>query len=541
MKIRLAQINPTVGDLDGNTDLIIKTIQSSPDSSVIVFPELSTTGYPPQDLLLDSNFINEADKKLNLIKKNVGEQAVVLGIPRYFNGKLFNSAAIINNGEIIGYHDKVLLPTYDVFDEKRYFKSSRKIETFRVSLGNKSINLGIQICEDLWDEDYDLSIFDTLIDKGAEMIINISASPYRKNILDKRLDLCIDRAKHLKYYFIYCNMVGAQDELVFDGRSFIVNSKGKVAAMAAAFKQDVIDFDSELIDNIKNSKIIINESEELFRALSTGVRNYFQKSNFSKAVIGLSGGIDSALTAAITADAIGPDNVIGVSMPSVFSSDHSKDDACLLAKNLRIKFHSIPINEIFNGLLAEMHTFFEGTESGLAEENLQARIRGNILMSIANKINALVLNTGNKTELALGYCTMYGDMCGALGVISDLNKIEVYEVSKWLNNSSKEDIIPQNSIDKDPSAELREDQYDPFDYNIVSPIVDYIVNDMLDQDTLSKMGYDNKLVKEIQNKIYLSEYKRRQAPPGIKVSEKAFGFGRRFPIINKYRGIKKNE
>ena len=330
-------------------------------------------------------------------------------------------------------------------------------------------------------------------------------------------------------------MVGAQDELVFDGRSFIVNSSGKVELMCEAFKQDIIDFDTESTSTT-NDYNTVKQQEELYRALSLGVKDYFRKSNFSKAVIGLSGGIDSALTAAIATEAIGADNVIGVSMPSKFSSQHSKDDAASLAKNLGIKYESIPINEIFNNLLSEMGSFFNGTKSGLAEENLQARIRGNILMSIANKINALVLNTGNKTEMALGYCTMYGDMCGALSVISDLNKIEVYDISKWLNDSSHSNVIPQSSIDKDPSAELRENQRDPFDYNVVSPIVDFIVNDMLDKNTLSKMGYDTKLIEEIQNKIYLSEYKRRQAPPGIKVSEKAFGVGRRFPIINKYRG-----
>ena len=537
MKIRLAQINPTVGDIDGNTDLIIKTIQSSPEGSIVVFPELSITGYPPQDLLLDAVFIAKVEENLDLIRQNTGMRTVVVGLPRYSGCELYNSAAIISNGNILGYHDKVLLPTYDVFDENRYFKPSSRIEPFKVSLDGKSIVLGIQICEDLWDEEYDHNISETLIEKGAEMIINISASPYRKNIISKRLKLCIDKSSHLKYNFIYCNMVGAQDELVFDGRSFIINSSGEVEAMGSAFNEDIIDFDTESLSSIRSNQKLVKQPEELYMALSLGVGDYFQKSNFSKAVIGLSGGIDSALTAAIATQAIGSDNVIGISMPSKFSSQHSKDDAESLANNLGIKFESIPINEIFNQLLSEMGTFFDETESGLAEENLQARIRGNILMSIANKINALVLNTGNKTELALGYCTMYGDMCGALGVISDLNKIEVYEVSKWLNSSSKEGIIPQNSIDKNPSAELREDQYDPFDYNIVSPIVDYIINDMMDKESISKMGYDIKLVEEIQNKIYLSEYKRRQAPPGIKVSEKAFGIGRRFPIINKYREV----
>ena len=536
MKIRLAQINPTVGDIDGNADLIVQSIQTSPESSIVVFPELSITGYPPQDLLLNSKFIDKVEQKLNMIKQHVGKRVVIVGLPRFSNGKLFNSAAVIDGNDIVGYHDKALLPTYDVFDEKRYFEPSKNTTTFKVNLNGKAINLGVQICEDLWDEGYDLNISDELIKKGAEMIINISASPYRKNIIDKRLNLCIDKSNHLKYYFIYCNMVGAQDELVFDGRSFIVNSSGKVELMCEAFKQDIIDFDTESASSTNNDYNTVNQPEELYRALSLGVRDYFRKSNFSKAVIGLSGGIDSALTAAIATEAIGADNVIGVSMPSKFSSQHSKDDAASLAKNLGIKYESIPINEIFNNLLSEMGSFFNGTKSGLAEENLQARIRGNILMSIANKINALVLNTGNKTEMALGYCTMYGDMCGALSVISDLNKIEVYDISKWLNDSSHSNVIPQSSIDKDPSAELRENQRDPFDYNVVSPIVDFIVNDMLDKNTLSKMGYDTKLIEEIQNKIYLSEYKRRQAPPGIKVSEKAFGVGRRFPIINKYGG-----
>ncbi len=532
MKIRLAQINPTVGDLKGNTDLIINTIRSSSEYDIIVFPELSLTGYPPQDLLLDSNFIDETKQKLDLIRETIENQVVIIGYPRQRKGRLFNSAAVISKGDIVGHHDKILLPTYDVFDEKRYFYPSDSISPIKVQIGESSISMGIQICEDLWDDDYEDNITETLVEKGAEMIINISASPYRKKIIDKRLKLCIDRSHHLKYYFIYCNLVGAQDELVFDGRSFIVNSGGDLECMGSAFESDMIDFDSD--KSISFNKKSIDESEELFMALSLGVRDYFRKSKFSKAVIGLSGGIDSSLTAAIAANAIGPDNVIGISMPSDFSSEHSKNDALSLAHNLGIKFETIPIHNIFTGLLKEMDSFFTGTEPGLAEENLQARIRGNILMSIANKINALVLNTGNKTELALGYCTMYGDMCGALGVISDINKKEVYQISRWINDSGHDPVIPQSSIDKAPSAELKENQYDPFDYDLVSPIVDHIINDMLDQNALCDKGYDLQLVKDIQKKIHQSEYKRRQAPPGIKVSEKAFGLGRRYPIINRY-------
>jgi len=536
MKIRLAQINPTVGNLEENASLIVNAIKSASEYDIIVFPELSLTGYPPQDLLLDSNFIQETKRKLDSIKQVVGDQIAIIGFPREKEGKLFNSAAVINQGNVIGYHDKILLPTYDVFDEKRYFQSSDSINPIKAKINGISISIGIQICEDLWDDDHEVNVTEDLVEKGAEMIINISASPYRKKIIDNRLKLCIDRSHRLKYYFIYCNLVGAQDELVFDGRSFIVNSSGDVECMGNAFEEDMIDFDSN--KSVSFNKNNISQPEELFMALSLGVKDYFRKSSFSKAVIGLSGGIDSSLTAAIAADAIGPDNVVGISMPSTFSSQHSKDDALSLAQNLGIKFESISINNIFTEFLEQMDSFFGGTESGLAEENLQARIRGNILMSIANKINALVLNTGNKTELALGYCTMYGDMCGALGVISDLNKQEVYQVSKWINKSREESIIPQSSIDKAPSAELKENQYDPFDYDVVSPIVDHIINDMLDQKALQEMGYDLELVTDIQKKIHRSEYKRRQAPPGIKVSEKAFGVGRRYPIINQYGKIK---
>ena len=536
MKIRLAQINPIVGNFDYNAKLIGDVIQSSSEYDIIVFPELSLTGYPPQDLLLDSEFISQTEQTLESIKKIVNNQVVIIGFPRKKINQLFNSAAIINEGEIIGYHDKILLPTYDVFDENRYFEPGAGIKSFKVDINGKPLNFGVQICEDLWEDDYNFKITDTLIEKGAEMIINISASPYRKNILDKRLKLCRDKSIHLKYYFIYCNIVGAQDELVFDGRSLIMDPHGNIEVMGKLFTEDMVDFDTENSSHKKPEAVKIDESEELFKALSLGVKDYFQKSGFSKAVVGLSGGIDSSLTAAIAVNAIGKENVIGISMPSSFSSEHSRTDAMELAKNLEIKFETIPIHNVFNELLREMDCFFNETDSGLAEENLQARIRGNILMSIANKVNALVLNTGNKTELALGYCTMYGDMCGALGVISDINKQEVYSISRWINNANGSPKIPLNSINKRPSAELKENQYDPFDYDLVSPIVDHIINDMLDKKELIKMGYDSNLIDEIQDKIYHSEYKRRQSPPGIKVSSKAFGVGRRYPIINQYKG-----
>ncbi len=535
MKIRLVQINPVVGNLDYNATLIKDTISSSSEFDFLVFPELSLIGYPPQDLLLDKKFILEAQDRLMDIKEVVGQQVVVLGLPTYLDGDLMNSAAVIQNKEVLGYHSKALLPTYDVFDETRYFTASNKVSPISVTVDGVKISLGIQICEDLWDDNYSFKITDTLIDKGAEMIINISASPYRKKILDKRINLCRDRCKDLKYYFIYCNLVGGQDELVFDGRSFILDSGSDLKAIGKGFEEDMIDFNSEESNSLDVSPDQMDESKEIFDALSLGVRDYFKKSGFNKAVIGLSGGIDSSLTAAIAVDALGSDNVVGVSMPSSFSSEHSKSDAKALADNLGIRFDMIPINEIYDKIIGGMDSFFKDTPKGLAEENLQARIRGNILMSVSNKIGALVLNTGNKTELALGYCTMYGDMCGALGVISDINKLEVYEISKWINKISSKLVIPNNSIKKKPSAELSENQYDPFDYNLVSPIVDHIINDLADVNDLLNMGYEIELINDIFNKIHTSEYKRRQAPPGIKVSEKAFGMGRRYPMNNQYR------
>ena len=537
VKIRLAQINTVVGDIQHNVDLIKRAIKSSLETDIFVFPELSITGYPPQDLLLDKRFISKVENGLSEIIDYLEDQILIIGLPRYSDkGKLLNSAAVIQNKRILGYCDKSLLPTYDVFDETRYFTPSEHISPFKVIINGSELSIGVQICEDLWDEEYPLKVTDTLIKKGAEMIINISASPFRKNILDKRIELCRDRLIDLKYYFIYCNLVGGQDELVFDGRSFALDKNGDIRALGKSFSEDMVDFDLNSQSLSRISIPVISESEEIYSALVLGVRDYFKKSGFSKAVIGLSGGIDSSLTACIASDALGNKNVVGISMPSQFSSDHSKEDASHLARNLGIEFQSIAIADIFENMIDSMGVFFKDTPSCIAEENLQARIRGNILMSISNKLGALVLNTGNKTELALGYCTMYGDMCGALGVISDINKLQVYELSKWINDSNSKVIIPENSIVKTPSAELKEEQYDPFDYNIVSPMVDHIVNDLFDSKDLLKMGYAPEIISQIINRIHISEHKRRQAPPGIKVSQKAFGVGRRYPINNQYRG-----
>ena len=535
LNIRLAQINPIVGNLEYNAKLIKDIIISSEKFDLLVFPELSLTGYPPQDLLLDNNFIEKTQNAMDDIKQSVSNQLVIIGTPRKEDGALYNSAAILNDREILGYRDKTLIPSYDVFDENRYFTASKDITPIQVEINKQNISLGIQICEDLWDNGYNEKVTNVLINKGAEMIVNISASPYRVNILDKRLNLCRDKASHLKYYFIYCNLIGGQDELVYDGQSFIMDSNGEINQIGNFFEEDFVDFDTK---NDKEKNVLIkniSDDEQIYRALCLGVKDYFKKSGFKKAILGLSGGIDSALTAAIATEALGSENVIGISMPSKFSSDHSKSDAQQLAENLGIQFQSIPIDESYENIISSMDVFFKETSSGLAEENLQARIRGNILMSISNKIGALLLNTGNKTELALGYCTMYGDMCGALGVISDLNKLQVYSLSRWINSSFDKILIPENTIQKEPSAELRDNQYDPFDYDLVSPMVDMIINNLSDKNQLIEKGYKIELINEILDLIHRSEYKRRQSPPGIKISDKAFGFGRRYPIINQFK------
>ena len=533
MIVALSQLNSTVGDLNGNANLINDSIRgANGQADIIVFPEMVLTGYPPKDLLLDLKFIDSAHDTLLEISKNIFDVIALIGTVRRVNNSLYNTVAIIQSGKIIGFRDKVLLPTYDVFDEKRYFSSAEVIEPITVRINNKDVSLGIQICEDLWDSNYSVKVADILDDKGAEVIINLSSSPFHVDRINDRIKLVKDKVKKYKKPYIYCNSIGYQEELIFDGQSFSINKEGDLVALAKPFKEDLL-----LIDISSNKSYDFprfTKYEQIFEALSLGVKDYLRKSSYSKVVIGLSGGIDSALTAAIAANALTPENIFGISMPSKYSSNHSVRDAELLAYNLGIKFDIIKIHDINKQFLINLESFLDKSNEGLAEENLQARIRGNILMMIANKENALLLNTGNKTETALGYSTIYGDMCGALGVISDLNKIEVYELARWINSKYKKPYIPQSSIDKVPSAELSYDQVDPFDYNIVSPLVEHIIVDGYDINKLVDLGYDYAICRDIINKIKLSEYKRYQAAPGIRVSKKAFGSGRRYPLINKY-------
>jgi len=534
MKIALCQINTTVGALDKNRDKILDYYEQAlqQGAELVVFPELTITGYPPQDLLHQADFVENNIKILQGIAHK-SRQPLLLGYIHAENGKLFNSAVLCANGSIIYTYHKMLLPAYDVFDEKRYFGAGHNPGIAEIIIGGHKIKLGIEICEDLWDHNYVEKVTDLLGQAKVDLIINISASPYHDGRLLDRYNLISEKVKKFKIAFLYCNLVGAQDELIFDGQSLALNKKGDLIKQGKAFKEDLIIIDP---DNDKKIEIKINSrSEKLYNALCLGVKDYFHKTGHNQACLGLSGGIDSSLVACIAVDALGAENVHGISMPSKFSSEHSKMDAFTLSQNLGLDYSIINIENTVNTFENELHTFFKNTETGSAEENLQARIRGSLLMALSNKFNWLVLSTGNKTEMALGYCTLYGDMNGGLGVISDLSKADVYALSRWVNKNSDAERIPENSILKPPSAELKQDQIDPFDYNIVSPLVSALVEDNISAQELIINGADPELVKDLAHRIQINEYKRRQAPPGLRVTFKAFGMGRRYPIVNHYK------
>ena len=531
MKVSLCQINPTVGAIERNMDLIMKWYQKAvaAGAELTVFPELVLVGYPPQDLLLRRRFLDKAEMAL----KSIAEKTtipMIIGNPMRENGKLYNCAFVCGHGEIAGHYKKRLLPTYDVFDEDRYFTSGESTEVIEVEFDNKLVKIGMQICEDLWDEDYACNLAKSLKEKGAECIINISASPYRAGRLADRSKLIASKVTETALPFFYCNIVGAQDELIFDGQSLAYDGKGNLIGQGPAFKEDIV-----LVDSANSETIELKTArreQKIYQALVLGVRDYFRKTGYKKAVLGLSGGIDSSLTGCIAVDALGPNNVHGVSMPSRYSSDHSMDDAKTLAKNLGIDYRTISIESIIGRFDESLEESFNGSETGVAEENIQARVRGSLLMALSNKFNWLVLSTGNKTELAMGYCTLYGDMNGGLSVISDLSKTDVYALSHWVNEEAGSERIPVSSIEKPPSAELRPDQVDPFDYDVVSPLVSALIEDEKSPTELIAEGADPELIKDISRRIRINEYKRRQAAPGLRVTSKAFGIGRRVPIVN---------
>jgi NAD+ synthase (glutamine-hydrolysing) len=551
----MAQINATVGDLEGNKRLIIefgkRAINEKAD--LVVFPEMATTGYPPLDLLppremrppsgdrrpSQEDFVRKNKEGLKDIAKNLLNITSVVGFVDYDDSNLYNAAAIMKNGKITHVTYKTLLPTYDVFDEHRYFTPGLSNEPTTVDLGGQQTQIGASICEDIWDEEvgYSVKVVDSLAKLGAKLIVNLNASPFHDKIRDIRLHILKGKAIRLGTAIIYVNLVGGQDELVFDGQSLAVDRNGRLIGIGKQFQEDLVlvDLNPDGTGKTDVPTPTYNREEEMFNAIVLGLRDYFRKTGFKRSLIGLSGGIDSSLVAVIAATALGKENVTGISMPSRYSSDHSKNDAEELASNLGIEYLSIPIEKIFETTEEELKPYFKGRPPDVAEENLQARLRGNILMTLSNKFGDLVLSTGNKTELALGYATLYGDMSGGLEVIGDVSKMEVYALARYYNQKMGRAVIPQSSINKIPSAELRPDQFDPFDYASVSPLVDEIIEKRLSKEELIQKGYPKEVVEDTIRRIRGAEYKRRQAAPVIRITKKAFGLGWKMPIVNKFQ------
>jgi NAD+ synthase (glutamine-hydrolysing) len=556
MKICLAQINPTVGAFEQNVKKICRFINTAKKkgADLIVFPEMCIVGYPPKDLLELSGFVDSNLKALEEVKKNVtGISAIVGFVDRNVGhrGKnLYNAAAYINNKEIISRHYKSLLPTYDVFDEDRYFEPAHSISLAKIS-GRRS---GISICEDAWGANvvwpgkiHHKDPVESMVRQGAEIIINISASPFTIGKQDERLKMLTSHAKKYNVPIVFVNQIGGNDDLVFDGNSLVINKKGVIVDKALSFEEDLlmVEFKGPDISAGGSKPSSVGkrtqagadegEIESVYDALVLGTRDYVRKCGFKKAVIGLSGGIDSAVTAVIAARALGKGKVLGVTMPSGFSSKGSVKDSKALAKRLGIAFENIPIKSVYNAYTRTLSDMFTGLPFDVTEENLQARIRGKILMAISNKYGYLVLTTGNKSELAVGYCTLYGDMCGGLAVISDIPKTMVYDIAEYINR--KKEIIPIDTIEKPPSAELRPDQKDQDSlppYDILDGVLRAYVEESKDIDDIVGIGFNETLVKDIIKKVDTNEYKRKQAAPGLKVTSKAFGTGRRMPLAQRY-------
>ncbi len=544
MKIAIAQINPVVADISGNEKKILDYINRAENagSELTVFPEMSIIGYPPMDLLENKKLIDDNLSSLERIASKV-QTAAVVGFVDYNKSlppMLYNSAAFIKNGKIENIQNKTLLPQYDVFDETRYFSQSDKFNIIDYC----NYKIGITICEDIWNahisekdtymenRSYEIDPVTELKKLGADLIINISASPFVRGKNTAKIKMLKSIAKDKNLHIIYVNQIGGNDSLIFDGSSLAINNKGITTGAAEKFKEDLLIIDTSGNQEIK---LKVNEIEDVKNALVLGIRDYVKKCGFKKTVLGLSGGIDSALTAALAAEALGPENVTGVTMPSVYSSSGSIDDSVQLAKNLGIKLETIPIHGLCNEYKNSLSNVFKGLAEDITEENIQARVRGNLLMAISNKTEALLLTTGNKSELAMGYCTLYGDMSGGLAVISDLPKTSVYELSKYIN--LEKEIIPQSSIDKAPSAELRENQKDEDSlppYPVLDKILEMFIEQKKSSAEITASGFEESLVKDILRKVNLSEYKRRQAAPGLKVTSKSFGTGRRTPIAQKF-------
>lgn len=544
MKIALAQINPTVGDLTGNEARILAAYRRGVEAGVeiVVFPELAITGYPPRDLLHKSRFIPDNLAVLERLAAATGETGLLIGYvgrnERQPGREATNSVALLQHGKILATRAKMLLPTYDVFDEDRYFEPAQ--ENAPVDFNGHKI--GLTICEDVWNDEafwderrYLRNPARELVEAGAEILFNVSASPWHLGKDRLRVEMLSSLVAQIRRPFVYCNAIGGNDELLFDGASLAFDAAGRLITQGAMFREDFLVLDTDTAAPITPTSLA--DEEALYRALVLGVRDYFQKCGFKSAVLGLSGGIDSALTAVIAVEALGAENVRGVSLPSQYSSQGSLDDARLLAENLGIRYDIVPIQPVFEPVKGQLSDIFAGGSEDTTEENIQARLRGVILMAMSNKFGSLLLTTGNKSELAVGYCTLYGDMCGGLAVISDVPKTMVYRLSEWINRDRE--IIPRASITKPPSAELRPDQTDQDSlppYDVLDAILEAYVVGGKSRAEIVAAGFDQPTVDRVVRLIDLNEYKRRQAAPGLKITSKAFGVGRRMPIAQRYRG-----
>ena len=582
-RLALAQINPTVGDIPGNTAKILDYLERAREAGadLVAFPELATTGYPPEDLLFKKSFLIDNVAAMAKVAAASRGIAVVLGYVNIVSlerpseevgPQVTNAAALCYGGKLVDTYHKIFLPNYGVFDEQRYFQKGSECPVYRIG----GVDVGVNICEDIW---YPVGPTTVQCQAGAELIVNINASPFHAGKRAFREDMIAQRALENGLTVAYVNTVGGQDELVFDGSSIICNTTGGLVARGPAFQEWLLITDLEFPDaaakpsrttssaeaaavgtakNVTVSEVALNSRaplaeqpmsdgmdgpEEVYRALVMGTSDYLRKSGFTKALIGLSGGIDSALTATVAVDALGKDNVVGITMPSRYSSEGSISDSKKLAENLGLDLWEVPIepaHQAFTDMLAER---FKGTEANVAEENVQARVRGNVLMTVSNKFGWIVLTTGNKSEMAMGYATLYGDMAGGFAVLKDVPKITVYELCRWRNRQGRafgtvDDVIPAAIIDKPPSAELRDDQLDADSlpaYEILDPVVEAYVEDDLSYQDMVGQGFDPQVVRQVIAAVDRNEYKRRQAPPGVKITHRAFGKDRRLPIVNRYR------
>jgi NAD+ synthase (glutamine-hydrolysing) len=541
VRIALGQINTTVGDLDGNVDTMSAWAARATEAGadLICFPELAITGYPPEDLVLRRTFVDENLEALEeLARRSAGGCAVITGFVDRSDAGIHNAAALLRGGMIEARYHKVKLPNYGVFDEKRYFVPGLAGCAVRVA----SSDLGISVCEDAWAPG---PPFNEYARGHLPLVLNINGSPYHRHKIAERLDICRDRARETGAWIVYVNAIGGQDELIFDGGSMVVSPEGELAHRAAMFEEDLLVVDLQGLEGGRWSAAAEGEArgwpegpEEVYRALVLGIGDYVRKNGFTEVLVGLSGGIDSALTATVASDGLGAQAVRAMTMPSPYSSAESVEDALEVARRLGIRIDEVRIDEIFKSYLSALEDPFRDTTEGVAEENLQARIRGNLLMALSNKFGAMVLATGNKSEYAVGYSTLYGDMAGGFAPIKDVPKTLVYELVEWRNAQGGAPPIPQRVIDKPPSAELRLNQKDTDTlppYEVLDPIIEAYVEEDRSPEDIVAAGFDRDLVDRVVSWIDRAEYKRRQAPPGVKITPKAFGRDRRMPITNRYR------